>query len=122
MDTAESGPFNQSQHPWYRPRTVALPLPTVAYRNGKLTVDITEMSSSCNVGECIASQHVRHPVSKISIVNYVGKSILSYNVNCKNSYLILNFIFLYFLSLLFTVIASMKQKSDIEDYRSLSKC
>ena len=52
MDTAEAGPFNESQHPWYRPRTVALPLPTVAYRNGKLSIDIAEMSSSCNIGEC----------------------------------------------------------------------
>ena len=51
MDTAEAGPFNESQHPWYRPRTVALPLPTVAYRNGKLSIDIAEMSSSCNIGE-----------------------------------------------------------------------
>jgi dethiobiotin synthetase/adenosylmethionine--8-amino-7-oxononanoate aminotransferase len=49
MDTAESGPFNQSQHPWYRPRTAALPLPMVAFRSGKLTIDATD--ASCNI-EC----------------------------------------------------------------------
>lgn len=50
MDTAEEGPFNQSQHPWYRPRTVALPLPLVAYREGSLTIDASSMRNTCNVG------------------------------------------------------------------------
>ena len=51
MDTAEEGPFNQSQHPWYRPRTIALPLPLLAYRGGKLTIDATELSGNCKIGE-----------------------------------------------------------------------
>lgn len=51
MDTAEAGPFNQSQHPWYRPRTLALPLPLVAYRNGRLTIDASEMAANCAVRE-----------------------------------------------------------------------
>ena len=50
MDTAEEGPFNQSQHPWYRPRTVALPLPLVAYREGSLTIDASSMRNTCNIG------------------------------------------------------------------------
>ena len=50
MDTAEEGPFNQSQHPWYRPRTVALPLPLVAYREGNLTIDASSMRNTCNIG------------------------------------------------------------------------
>jgi hypothetical protein len=51
MDTAEAGPFNQSQHPWYKPRTVALPLPMIAYRNGKLTIDASDMATSCCIGK-----------------------------------------------------------------------
>ena len=53
MDTAEEGPFNQSQHPWYRPRTVALPLPLVAYREGNLTIDASTMRNTCNVGTSV---------------------------------------------------------------------
>ena len=55
MDTAEKGPFNQSQHPWYRPRTLALPLPLIAYRNGRLTIDASEMASSCAVSKCLSA-------------------------------------------------------------------
>jgi dethiobiotin synthetase/adenosylmethionine--8-amino-7-oxononanoate aminotransferase len=50
MDTAESGPFNRSQHPWYRPRSVALPVPLVAYQNGRLNVNASAMSAGCNIG------------------------------------------------------------------------
>ena len=53
MDTAEAGPFNQSQHPWYKPRTVALPLPMIAYRNGKLTIDASDMATSCCIGKTL---------------------------------------------------------------------
>lgn len=60
MDTAEEGPFNQSQHPWYRPRTVALPLPLVAYRGGELTIDASAMRSTCNIGTL-------HPIPVISV-------------------------------------------------------
>jgi hypothetical protein len=55
MDTAEKGPFNQSQHPWYRPRTLALPLPLIAYRNGRLTIEASEMASNCAIRECFAA-------------------------------------------------------------------
>lgn len=57
MDTAEAGPFNQSQHPWYKPRTIALPLPMIAYRNGKLSVDASEMASSCCIGKSLAHNY-----------------------------------------------------------------
>ena len=57
MDTAEEGPFNQSQHPWYRPRTLALPLPLVAYRGGHLTIDAAAMRSTCNIGTLHPSKH-----------------------------------------------------------------
>ena len=50
MDTAEAGPFNQSQHPWFRPRTRALSLPLIAYRNGKLTIDASDLAATCKVG------------------------------------------------------------------------
>ena len=60
MDTAEAGPFNQSQHPWYRPRTVALSLPVVAYRNGRLSIDASEMGTSCPVGELRLSNLHQH--------------------------------------------------------------
>ena len=50
MDTAEAGPFNQSQHPWFRPRTRALPLPLIAYRNGRLTIDASDLAAACKVG------------------------------------------------------------------------
>lgn len=62
MDTAEKGPFNQSQHPWYRPRTVALPLPMVAYRNGRLSIDASEMAAFCSVGERIDTYVVVYAV------------------------------------------------------------
>jgi 4-aminobutyrate aminotransferase-like enzyme len=48
MDTAESGPFNQSQHPWYRPRTIAIPFPTAAYRRGRLVIDAGEFAVGCD--------------------------------------------------------------------------
>ena len=50
MDTAEAGPFNQSQHPWYRPRTRGLPLPLIAYRNGKLAIDASDLAATCKIG------------------------------------------------------------------------
>ena len=51
MDTAEAGPFNQSQHPWYRPHTRGLPLPLIAYRNGKLAIDASDLAATCKIGQ-----------------------------------------------------------------------
>jgi hypothetical protein len=79
MDTAEKGPFNQSQHPWYRPRTLALPLPLIAYRNGRLTIDASEMASNCAVRKCFAALF-RYDFGFIvisSCLNYINKSLLT---------------------------------------------
>ena len=65
MDTAEAGPFNQSQHPWYKPRTIALPLPMIAYRNGKLSVDACEMAPSCCIGKSVIHNYF------YSFLNYI---------------------------------------------------
>ena len=76
MDTAEAGPFNQSQHPWYKPRTVALPLPMIAYRNGKLSIDASEMASSCCVGKSLTYHHITSIF--YFIVNQDRQSIIIY--------------------------------------------
>ena len=40
MDTSSPNIFNANQHPWYKPRTLSLPVPSFGYVNGIVTVTL----------------------------------------------------------------------------------
>nr|CCA17081.1 adenosylmethionine8amino7oxononanoate aminotransferase putative [Albugo laibachii Nc14] len=40
MNIVESGVFNNNQHPWYRSQAVLLQVPSVAFRDGKITISL----------------------------------------------------------------------------------
>jgi dethiobiotin synthetase/adenosylmethionine--8-amino-7-oxononanoate aminotransferase len=46
MDIAEPSIFNEGQHPWYEPKGLFLPTPTLGFHNGDLKVSIPETNES----------------------------------------------------------------------------
>lgn len=46
MNTSEASLYNIGQHPWYKPLTLSMPLPLVAYRQGILAVDATSVGAA----------------------------------------------------------------------------
>ena len=49
MAASEPSVFNRGQHPWYSPKTVSLPVPTVGYCRGALAIDASALVSSAVV-------------------------------------------------------------------------
>lgn len=51
MDASAPTVFNTGQHPWYTPRTLALDVPTVAWTDGTLRIQVGHEDEEDEVGE-----------------------------------------------------------------------